>query len=252
MTMIRWIATGALAGLVAGAAAAQDVDYQVGDESFAGYFAAADDARGLVVIVHDWDGLDDYERQRADMLAELGYDAFAVDLFGAGNRPETNELRAAATRAVLGDPERLRTLVAGGLEEARRLSDAGDVVMTGYCFGGTVTLAAARSGIVDGAAGFASFHGNFPGGDAWPAWSEDTAPLLVMHGGIDQNPSIEDLAGFVASAEETGLTYEVEVYSGADHAFTVFDGNNYDERADELSWQAFGRFLETRLGGEAS
>jgi dienelactone hydrolase len=107
--MTRWMLAGALAtGSIAGAAVAETVEYEVGGEQFEGYFAAADDPAGLVVIVHDWDGLDDYERTRADMLAEMGYDAFAVDLFGAGNRPEATEDRVAATRAVLGDPERLR------------------------------------------------------------------------------------------------------------------------------------------------
>jgi dienelactone hydrolase len=242
--MIRWIATGTLASLAAAAAAAQDVSYEVGGEAFEGYFAAAENSRGLVLIVHDWDGLDDYERQRADMLAELGYDAFAVDVYGAGNRPETTELRAAATQAVLGDPERLSTLMEGSLAEARRLSDAEAVVVMGYCFGGTVSLAAARGGVLEDVAGYATFHGNFPDG---PAWSADTAPILVMHGGADQNPSITDLMGFAEEVEAAGLTYQIEVYSGAPHAFTVFGSERYRERADAASWDAFQTFLDNTL-----
>jgi dienelactone hydrolase len=244
--MTRWMLAGVLAtGSIAVAAVAETVEYEVGGEQFEGYFAAADDPAGLVVIVHDWDGLDDYERTRADMLAEMGYDAFAVDLFGAGNRPEATEDRAAATRAVLGDPERLRELMLAGLEEARGLSDAGDIVVMGYCFGGTVTLALARSGAAADVAGWASFHGNFPDGPDWP---EYTAPILVMHGGIDQNPSMSDLAAFVEEAEAAGLQYDVEIYAGADHAFSVFGGRNYQERADTRSWETFGRFLEAKLG----
>lgn len=244
--MARWIAMGALASLIAGGAAAETVTYEIGGEAFEGYFAAADTPRGLVVIVHDWDGLDDYERQRADMIAELGYDAFAVDLFGAGNRPETPEARGAATRAVLGDPERMATLIAGSLEAARGQSDAGSVVLMGYCFGGSVTIAMARTGEVEDAAGFASFHGNFPDGPEWP---EEVAPILVMHGGIDQNPSMTDLAAFVEEAEAAGLEYDVEIYAGADHAFTVFGGGRYQERADARSWESFQRFLGETLGG---
>ncbi|HLS59052.1 MAG TPA: dienelactone hydrolase family protein, partial [Paracoccaceae bacterium] len=105
--------------------------------------------------------------------------------------------------------------------------------------------AAARSGEVENAAGYASFHGHFPEGEAWP---QDTAPILIMHGGIDQGPSIEDLASFVREAEEAGLTYTAEIYSGADHAFTVFGGDNYQERADTLSWERFRRFLAETLG----
>lgn len=231
---------------LAAPALAQDVEYEVDGEGFTGYFAQAEDPRGLVLIIHDWDGMDDYERQRADMIAELGYDAFAADVFGTGNRPETTEARQAATRGVLGDPERMRALVLGALAEARSLSSADEVVVTGYCFGGTVALAAARSGDIEDAAGYASFHGNFPDGETWPG---DTAPILVMHGGIDQNPSMEDLAAFVAEAEEAGLTYTAEIYSGADHAFSVFGGDNYQERADTLSWARFRDFLARNLGG---
>jgi dienelactone hydrolase len=247
--MTRWIAFGALGSLLASAAVAQDVTYEIDGEAFEGYFAAADEPQGLVIIVHDWDGLDDYERQRADMIAELGYDAFALDVFGAGNRPETTELRVAATRAVMGDPDRMRALVLGGIEEARSHSEAQRIVIMGYCFGGTVSLAAARTGEVEDLAGIASFHGNFPDG---PEWSDDTAPILVMHGAADQNPSMEDLRGFVEEAEAAGLTYDVEIYAGADHAFTVFGGGNYQERADMRSWEAFQRFLDETLGGTES
>jgi dienelactone hydrolase len=228
---------------------AQDVEYEVGGEAFEGYFAAAEDPTGLVLIIHDWDGLDDYERQRADMIAELGYDAFALDVFGAGNRPETTEGRVEATRAVLGDRERLRTLVLAGLDAARNRSAADRAVIIGYCFGGTVGLALARTGAAEDVAGYASFHGNFPEGQDWPG---ETPPILVMHGGIDQNPSMQDLARFVEEAEAANLTYDVEIYSDADHAFTVFGGDRYQERADARSWQAFQRLLEEVFEGEAS
>ena len=78
----------------AGAMAGQNVDYQVDGEAFQGYFApATSSSKGSVLIIHDWDGLTDYERKRADMLAEAGYAAFAVDLYGAGNRPEEIDAR---------------------------------------------------------------------------------------------------------------------------------------------------------------
>ena len=81
--MKRLIATG-LGLALAGPALAGPVGYEVGGEAFEGYFAAAEAPRGLVVIVLDWAGVGDYEVRRADMLAGLGYDAFAIDVFGRG------------------------------------------------------------------------------------------------------------------------------------------------------------------------
>ncbi len=227
------------------AALAEDVSYSVDGADFEGYFAAPEEPRGLVLIVHDWDGLTDYEKRRADMLAELGYDAFAVDVYGASNRPEDMEARIAATQAAFSDPARLMAMVSGGLETARGLSDAGlPTTVMGYCFGGTVALTAASSGAMSDIAGYASFHGNFPQGAEWPT---DTPPLLIMHGGADENPSMADVATFAAGAEAAGLTYQIEVYSGAPHAFTVFGSDRYRERADLESWQAFNAFLDQKL-----
>jgi dienelactone hydrolase len=242
--MIRMALALAAGTALAGAASAADVDYEANGDPMRGYFAKADDPKGLVLIVHDWDGLDDYERRRADMLAEAGYDAFAIDVYGAENRPESQEERTAATRAAFADPERLSALVAGGVEAARAQSGAGAMVMTGYCFGGTVTLATARSGGAEGIEGYATFHGNFPEG---PEWSAETPPLLVMHGGADEGPSMTDVAAFVQEVEGAALDYRLEVYSGAPHAFTVFGSERYREDADLASWATFMRFLDERL-----
>ncbi|CAN5731760.1 dienelactone hydrolase family protein [soil metagenome] len=240
----------ALATCVAGAAQAQDVGYEIEGEAFEGYFAAAEAPRALVLVIHDWDGLDDYERERADMIAALGYDAFAVDLFGAGERPETMEARQAATGALYGDRERMRALIEGGLAEAREHSGAGEAVVIGYCFGGAAALELARSGEEE-VAGYVSFHGGLatPEGQSWP---DEAPPLLILHGGADENPSMLDLATFADEVEAAGLTYDIEVYAGAPHAFTVFGSERYQERADMRSWAAFERFLEETLGGEES
>jgi len=228
----------------AGTALAEPLRYAAAGAEFEGYFAAAEDPRGLVLIVHDWDGLTDYERQRADMLADLGYDAFAIDVYGAGILPETTEARIAATREAFSDRDRLIDIVAGGLATAREASAAGSVVVTGYCFGGAVALAAARSGALDDVAGYSTFHGSFPGGPDWPA---DTPPILIKHGGADESVTLQDLTAFIQGAEAAVLTYEVEIYSGAPHAFTDFGSDAYRERADALSWQAFQAFLDQRL-----
>lgn len=238
-------------GLVTGAhaftPAGNDIVYEVGDETFEGYYAAASgEASGTVLIVHDWNGLDDYERQRADMLAEQGYDAFAVDLFGQGNRPETLDARQEATRALYSDRERMRELTLAGLAEAREQGAAESVVIMGYCFGGAVTLEIARSGEADNVAGYASFHGGVatPDGQEWP---EEVPPLLIAHGGADTSVTMEDVSGLVEELEAIEATYEIQIYSGAPHGFTVFGDERYQQRADEKSWAAFLNLLEEVL-----
>ena len=149
----------AAAALAAGPALADEVTYDVGGVSHTGYFAAAENPMGLVLIVHDWDGLTEYETRRADMLAEMGYDAFALDMFGEDTPAETMDHRMAATGELYGDREKMRTLLAAGLEQARGQSDAGPVTVMGYCFGGAAVLEMARSDMAGEAVGYATFHG---------------------------------------------------------------------------------------------
>lgn len=228
------------------AQAGEAVAYDVGGESFEGYRAdAGDDSKGLVIIIHDWDGLTDYEKKRADMVAEMGYDAFAIDLYGKGNRPVETGAKKAETGKLYEDRERMRSLILGGLEEARK-GGAQETVVMGYCFGGAAALELARSGKADNIAGYATFHGGLatPEGQSYPS---DTPPILVMHGGADSSITMDEVAALSRELEKAGVTYEIEVYSGAPHAFTEWDGNRYQKRADELSWDAFSDFLATNL-----
>ena len=231
-----------------GAQAGESVTYSVGGADFEGYSAAAKgDAKGLALIIHDWDGLTDYERKRADMLADLGYDAFALDLFGKGNRPMESDAKRAETNKLYSDRETMRSLLMGGLAEARKLSGAPAVVM-GYCFGGAAVLEMARSGQADNVAGYATFHGGLatPEGQTYSA---STPPLLIAHGGADRAVTMDEVAALSKDLESAGITYEIEVYSGAPHAFTVFGSQAYRETADAKSWQAFQDFLASTLAG---
>nr|WP_275288220.1 dienelactone hydrolase family protein [Halomonas elongata] len=223
------------------------IDYQVGDEAFTGYLASApDEARGTVLIIHDWDGLTDYERQRADMLAARGYDAFAIDLYGKGNRPVETDARKAETARLYDDRERMRRLTLAGLEEARQQGVAQPTVVMGYCFGGAVVLELARSGQAEDVHGYATFHGGL-GTPEGQSYSADTPPILVAHGGADTSITMSDVATLAEELEAAGVTYEIEVYSGAPHAFTVIGGDRYQARADEKSWAAFHSLLDEAL-----
>jgi len=236
----------ALACVPFAAHAGEAVTYTVDGESFEGYRAEADgDSKGLVLIIHDWDGLADYEMKRADMLAELGYDTFALDLYGKGIRPADSGAKKEETARLYEDRVRMRKLILGGLAEARKDGDQAVVVM-GYCFGGAAVLELARSGEAENVAGYATFHGGLatPKGQSYSA---GTPPILVMHGGADSSITMDDVAALAKQLEAAGVTYEIQVYSGAPHAFTNFDSDRYQKRADDLSWDAFQDFLATNL-----
>jgi dienelactone hydrolase len=238
-----------LAGLAAAAPAlAEDVSYTVDGEAFTGHWAEAEEPKGLVIIIHDWDGMTDYERKRAGMLAEMGYNAFAVDLFGDATPTDTVDHRRAATGALYEDRERMRRLLSAGIEQARARSSVDEMVVKGYCFGGAVALEMARSDIADMAIGYATFHGGLSTPED-QSWDGDEPPLLVLHGGADTSISMEDVATFASELEDAGNTYTIEVYSNAPHAFTVFDSDRYQERADAESWEAFSSFLSQHLAG---
>ena len=235
------------APLLAYSPVGDNISYRVNDEAFEGYFvSASEDAQATVLIVHDWDGLDDYERQRADMLADKGYDVFAVDLYGTGNRPQGVEDKQAATRSLYEDRERMRALTLGGLAQAREQGAAEQTVIMGYCFGGAVALEIARSGEASDIAAYSSFHGRLttPEGQSYSA---DTAPIFIAHGGADSSVSLDDVATLADELETAGTDYEVGIYSGAPHAFSVFGSDAYHESADQRSWATFNDWLEEVL-----
>ncbi|HEY9038690.1 MAG TPA: dienelactone hydrolase family protein [Roseovarius sp.] len=238
---IKYLALAATA-LLGTPAFAEDVSYSVDGDALTGYWAAAENPQGLVLIVHDWDGLTDYERKRADMLAQMGYDAFALDMFGDQTPVDTVDHRRAATGALYENRERMRALLQAGVTQARERSEADALVVMGYCFGGAATLEMARSDMAGEARGYATFHGGLstPEGQSWDG---DEPPLLVLHGGADTSITLEDVAGFVSELEKAGNTYTAQIYSNAPHAFTVFDSDRYDARADAASWDAFTDFL---------
>jgi len=247
--MLRTLITAAVALGAAPALAGETVGYEVDGAAYEGYLAQpAGEPSGLVLVIHDWDGLGAYEERRADMLAELGYAAFAADLYGAGNRPQETEAKKAETAALYEDREAMRARILGGLATAR--GEVGDVpaVVMGYCFGGAATLELARSGAAEDVVAYTTFHGGLstPEGQSWQGVD---AFVLVAHGGADSSITLADVAELGGELEAADTPYEIQIYSGAPHAFTVFGSQRYQERADRQSWDAFTDLLAERLGG---
>ena len=221
------------------------VDYRVGEELFEGYVARASADAPLVIILHDWDGLNAYEIKRAEMLKGEGYNVFAVDLFGKGLRPAEIEERKRMTGALYADRQRMRSLLEGSLTAARANGlNTEQAVAMGYCFGGSVALELARSGT--GMKGFVSFHGGLetPEGQDY---SQVQAPILVFHGSADVIITMDAFAALGKALEQAGVKHEMTTYSGAPHAFTMFDSERYRPQADQKSWARFLEFLEESL-----
>ena len=225
-------------------------DYEIDGATYEGYYAApASGSKGLVLIIHDWDGLTDYEVKRAEILADMGYATFAIDLYGKGNRPTGTAEKKAETGKLYKNRQKMRSLILGGLVEARKLHAAESAVVMGYCFGGAAVLELARSGQAKNVKGYATFHGGLstPAGQSYPS---GTAPILIAHGGADAAISMQDVASLAEHLEKAGVTYTIDVYSGAPHAFTVFGSKRYQKRADKQSWAAFANFLKETLDEE--
>ena len=224
------------------AMAGTTVAYDIDGRPFEGYAAKADGAaKGLVLILHDWDGLTDYEQTRADMLAAIGYDTFAADLYGRGNRPIDTGAKKAETAKLFNDRAAMRARILAALDKARDTSPA-PVIVIGYCFGGAAALELARSGAAENVKGYVTFHGGLatPEGQSYP---KSTPPLLIAHGGADTSITMGEVAALSGELEAAGVRYEINVYSGAPHAFTVFGSDRYRKDADEKSWRAFLTFL---------
>ena len=165
------------------------------------------------------DRLGDYAKTRAKMLAELGYIAFAADIYGKGIRPATPQEAATQAGIYKNNPKLMRNRVRAGLDALRRepLCDPKRVAAIGYCFGGTCVLELARSGA--DVAGVVSFHGGLS--TANPADAKNIrGKVLVLHGGDDPHVSPKEVDAFETRCAAAGVDWQVVVYGGAVHAFT--------------------------------
>lgn len=231
--------------LFSSGAFSQAVTYDVNGSSYEGYYADAGKGKPLVLLLHDWDGLTDYEIKRADMLKEQGYSVFAADLFGKGVRPTKDEDKMQHTGDLYKDRNKLRSLTFAALQEAyKQGANIDNTVVMGYCFGGAATLEFARSG--KPMKGFVSFHGGLttPPGQSY---EETKGSVLVFHGSADTMISLQDLATLGDELEKNNVPNELISYGGAPHAFTVFGSDRYREEADKQSWKRFLEYLNETL-----
>lgn len=241
------------AGAVSSHAAIQSktIDYKQGDTTLEGVLVWDDAVAGPrpgVLVVHQWLGLTDYEKHRAEMLAQLGYAAFCADIYGKETRPKNASEAGPLAGKFKSDRALLRQRVNAGLDELKKseLVDSKRVAAIGYCFGGTAVIELARSGAE--LSGVVSFHGGLD--SPTPADGRNIkCPILCCHGADDPFEKPEDLAAFENEMRDAKVDWRVILYGGAVHSFTERNpgvsnpGARYNEKADKRSWEDMKMFF---------
>lgn len=227
------------------------VEYSQAGQTYEGYLAMpATPPKAVVVVAHAWGGLSDFDKAKAELLASWGYAAFAMDVYGKGNRGETNEECEALMTPLAGNRPELQSRLATALNVAKAESGATRAAAIGFCFGGMCVLDMARTNMdIEGAA---SFHGLFtaPGNTA-----DVVKPkVLALHGYDDPMATPEDMIAFTTEMTAAKADWQVHAYGGTAHAFTnpaaqMPDfGMQYSAEADRRSFATCRDFLGELLG----
>lgn len=233
------------------------VEYKEGETVLEGYLAVPAGEAGKrpgVIVVHEWMGLNDYARMRAELLARMGYVALAADVYGKGIRAKTPEEAAALAGRYKGDRPLLRKRVLAALDclKGQPGVDPDLIAAIGYCFGGTAVLELARSGA--SVKGVVSFHGGLS--TSLPAGPDAIrAKVLVLHGADDPYVPAKEVAGFEEEMRKARADWRLVAYEGTVHSFTnpaagsdPASGARYNADADKRSWEEMRGFLAERFG----
>jgi dienelactone hydrolase len=194
----------------------QYLDYTVGNKQFRAFAVfPKTESKGNIYIIHDWNGLTDYEQKRAGMLAGLGFTAIALDLFGVEAKLDGFDDYRRETGALYKDRNEFRARIETAINAtSKALGVDKRNILIGYFFGGAAVLEAARAGMqLDG---FVSFHGglNTPEGQSY---AQTKGSVLLLHGSADPVSGMGALASLVDQLQEAGVEHNAEIYGGARH-----------------------------------
>jgi dienelactone hydrolase len=246
---------------VQAAVVTKSVEYTQNGTKLLGYLAYDDAAspsqkRPGILTIHEWWGLNDYIKGLARQLAELGYIAFAPDMYGGGQVTSDPKKAGELAGQLYGKPLMAERAQAG-LEQLLKtgLVDEAKVASIGFCFGGTASLALAYSGAPLSAV--VTFHGGLipvPVGGG----QKVKAKFLIMHGGLDMLVPPSAVQTVLLAANDEKLDYQFIVYSGAVHAFSNpeadkaraagLKGVGYNAEAAKLSWDQMKTFFTENFG----
>jgi len=232
------------------------IPYTHDEVDLEGYLAIPEgEPRGAVLVVHEWWGLNDYAKRRANMLADLGYVAFAVDMYGKGKVTDRAEQAGQWATALMSDRELYHARAMAGLEAFKATGQIKKSLKTaaiGYCFGGSTVIEMAYAGA--DLAGVVSFHGN-PN----PPLDSDTitASILLCHGDGDFLVPDATLDAATDALDAKGADWLLIRYARAEHAFSNpaadgygIKGVSYHEKADRRAWAHMQAFLDEVLRSE--
>jgi dienelactone hydrolase len=237
----------------------QILEYRDGDTVCEGYLAYDDAKSGKrpgVLVAHEWGGCGEYMHKRCQMLAEMGYVAFALDIFGKGIRAQTFPDCEKISKPYYEDRQLTRRRAKAGLDVLTKQPnvDASKVAAIGYCFGGIVVLELARSGA--DVKGSVAFHGQLSTPN--PADAKNIkGKVLICHGAIDPVVPPAEVAAFEKEMEDAKVDWQLIAYGSAMHTFTNWNLPTnpppgmpaaYNEKADKRSWKAMKEFFAETIG----
>jgi dienelactone hydrolase len=233
------------------------VEYSAQGVLMKGYLAYDENIKGKrpgVLVVHEWWGLNDYARRRAQMLAELGYIALAVDMYGDGRQAmHPNEAGKFSSELMKNfDVAKTRFIAAMDFLKQQPTVDPNRMAAIGYCFGGGVVLNMARQGV--DLRGVVSFHGSLAA--VKPAQPGSVkAKILVLNGDADKFTTPEQIEAFKREMKAAGVDFQFISYPGALHSFTNPEADEYGKKfnlplaynadADRKSWNELKKFLSS-------
>jgi dienelactone hydrolase len=219
------------------------------------YDASKEGKRPAVLVVHEWWGLNDYPKMRARKLAELGYIAMAIDLYGNGKTADNPDDAGKMSGPFYQNPQMAKSRFDAALNKLKTYPqvDTTDIAAIGYCFGGGVVLNMARLG--ENLKAVVSFHGNLVGAPADKNLLK--AKVLVCHGADDQFVKPPEVTQFKKQMDSIGADYTFKQYPNATHAFTnpvaTAMGKKfniplaYNAAADSASWNDMKEFFRKVL-----